>query len=41
MRGVQGKSGWFWLFLIEGLMTFFIGIVVSIRAPYHLDLKGS
>ena len=29
MRGVKGKTGWFWLFLIEGLFTFLIGVVVS------------
>lgn len=28
MRGVRGKSGWFWLFLIEGLLTFVIGVIV-------------
>lgn len=28
MRGVEGKSGWFWLFLIDGLLTFVIGLVV-------------
>lgn len=27
MRGVQGRSGWRWLFLLEGLMTFIIGIL--------------
>ena len=30
MRGVQGKSGWFWLFLLEGLLTFAIGITVRL-----------
>jgi hypothetical protein len=32
MRDVQGKSGWFWLFLIEGLLTFTIGVIVCL--PY-------
>ncbi|GKZ40960.1 hypothetical protein AbraIFM66951_006500 [Aspergillus brasiliensis] len=27
MRGVEGKSGWFWLFLIDGLLTFVIGFI--------------
>jgi hypothetical protein len=30
MRGVGGKAGWFWLFLIEGLLTFVIGVIVSV-----------
>jgi MFS family permease len=29
MRGVCGKPGWFWLFLLEGLLTFVIGFIVS------------
>jgi len=29
MRGVHNKPGWFWLFLIEGLLTFVIGLIVS------------
>ena len=27
MEGVQGQAGWRWLFLIEGLITFVIGIL--------------
>ncbi|PWY95256.1 MFS general substrate transporter [Aspergillus sclerotioniger CBS 115572] len=33
MRGVQGKSGWFWLFLIDGLLTFLIGLVSLFYLP--------
>ena len=33
MRGISGKSGWFWLFLIEGLLTFLIGAIVSPCSP--------
>jgi len=29
MRGIGGKSGWFWLFLLEGLLTMIIGLLVS------------
>jgi len=29
MRGVGGKPGWFWLFLLEGLLTFVLGVIVS------------
>jgi hypothetical protein len=29
MRGVLGKPGWFWLFLIDGLITFVIGLIVG------------
>lgn len=31
MRGVGGKPGWFWLFLIEGLLTCVIAFLVSER----------
>lgn len=30
MRGVGGKPGWFWLFLLEGLLTFLIGFAVRL-----------
>lgn len=33
MRGIGGKPGWFWLFLIEGLLTFLIGFIAS--SPVH------
>ncbi|KIN00026.1 hypothetical protein OIDMADRAFT_166152 [Oidiodendron maius Zn] len=34
MRGVGGKPGWFWLFLLEGLLTFTIGAVSTLYLPY-------
>lgn len=33
MRGVKGKPGWFWLFLIEGLLTFVIGAISFLYLP--------
>lgn len=33
MRGVGGKPGWFWLFLIEGLLTFVIGLFAFLYLP--------
>lgn len=33
MRGVGGKPGWFWLFLLEGLLTFVIGIFAFLYLP--------
>ncbi|KAJ3504079.1 hypothetical protein NLJ89_g8125 [Agrocybe chaxingu] len=33
MRGIQGKSGWRWLFLIEGLLTLLIGIATFFKMP--------
>lgn len=29
MRGINGKPGWFWLFLLEGLLTCVIALIVS------------
>ncbi|KAL1836228.1 hypothetical protein VTJ49DRAFT_5409 [Mycothermus thermophilus] len=33
MRGVQGQSGWRWLFLLEGLMTLVIGLFSFLLMP--------
>jgi hypothetical protein len=33
MRGVLGKPGWFWLFLIDGLITFVIGLISFFYLP--------
>jgi sugar phosphate permease len=33
MRGVLGKAGWQWLFLIEGLLTLLIGIAAFFQMP--------
>jgi MFS family permease len=33
MRGIQGKPGWFWLFLLEGLLTFIIGVLSYLYLP--------
>ncbi|KAJ5167053.1 uncharacterized protein N7482_005834 [Penicillium canariense] len=33
MRGVHGQTGWFWLFLIEGLITLMIGITGMFYLP--------
>ncbi|TFY81172.1 hypothetical protein EWM64_g2843 [Hericium alpestre] len=33
MRGVLGKAGWRWLFLVEGLITLSIGIATFFRMP--------
>lgn len=34
MRGVGGKPGWFWLFLLEGLLTFVIGFISYLYLPH-------
>ncbi|KAI0053179.1 allantoate permease [Auriscalpium vulgare] len=33
MRGVQGKAGWRWLFLVEGIITLVIGITTFFQMP--------
>ncbi|KAF7348512.1 hypothetical protein MVEN_01368700 [Mycena venus] len=33
MRGVLGRGGWRWLFLIEGLITLLIGLATFFRMP--------
>ncbi|KAF8156780.1 allantoate permease [Crassisporium funariophilum] len=33
MRGVQGKAGWRWLFLVEGLITLLVGIATFFKMP--------
>ncbi|KAI9870921.1 MAG: hypothetical protein M1830_003631, partial [Pleopsidium flavum] len=33
MRGVGGKPGWFWLFLLEGILTFVIGFISYLYLP--------
>jgi hypothetical protein len=36
MRGIGGHTGWFWLFLLEGLLTCVIALVVSLVLPVAL-----
>lgn len=33
MRGTSGRPGWFWLFLLEGLLTFVIGVTSFFYLP--------
>ncbi|KAH0143247.1 MFS general substrate transporter, partial [Aureobasidium melanogenum] len=34
MRGIHGRPGWFWLFLLEGILTFVIGLASYFYLPY-------
>ncbi|KAI9827279.1 MAG: hypothetical protein M1832_005417 [Thelocarpon impressellum] len=34
MRGIGGKPGWFWLFLLEGLLTVLLGFISWLYLPY-------
>ncbi|QSZ33005.1 hypothetical protein DSL72_002590 [Monilinia vaccinii-corymbosi] len=40
MRGIGGKPGWFYLFLIEGLLTFFIGAIRILRDDPAMGLTA-
>lgn len=41
MRGVAGKPGWFWLFLLEGILTFVIGLFAFLYLPQSpVDTKS-
>jgi len=41
MRGIGGKPGWFWLFLLEGLLTLLIGAVCFFYLPQSpVDTKS-
>lgn len=33
MRGIGGHPGWFWLFLLEGLLTVLLGIISLLYLP--------
>lgn len=41
MRGITGWSGWQWLFLLEGLFTFFIGLAsYTLMPPSPSQIAG-
>jgi hypothetical protein len=33
MDGVQGKRGWRWIFIIEGCITVFVGLISPLFIP--------
>ncbi|SPO07454.1 related to nicotinamide mononucleotide permease [Cephalotrichum gorgonifer] len=33
MRGIAGRPGWFWLFLLEGLLTVVLGVISFLYLP--------
>ncbi len=33
MKGVGGLNGWNWIFILEGLATFIVGMMVTHRSP--------
>lgn len=33
MRGINGRPGWFWLFLLEGLLTLALGLISFVYLP--------
>ena len=33
MRGIGGRPGWFWLFLLEGLLTVVLGVTSLLYLP--------
>ncbi|KAH8898923.1 major facilitator superfamily transporter [Thozetella sp. PMI_491] len=33
MRGVSGRPGWFWLFILEGLLTIVLGLISMVYLP--------
>lgn len=41
MRGISSRPGWFWLFLLEGLLTFVIGLVSFLYLPQSPVLTRS
>lgn len=38
MRGVAGLSGWQWIFILEGILTFFVGKSLLRSQPCSFDV---